>query len=478
MKHLSLLLLTLFIALNQSFSQDWKPYNHSYIYFYQASNTGDYFTLRHKNIELEDGETLIHFIDNYIPCDTLLGPYEETIYFAQNGSVLGDSMLIINDTTWLDNTIKFVNHMTLGETLPYSSFDGTDITYTGASDTVLFEVSDSVKYYAISDGSELIQSKSFGFIHYPKPHSDSTIFYELVGIENYVGLGFDHHNEIFDFEIGDKFFYRNSYFSVYYDLWGNHYSSMEILDKYEIEGHYFYDVTLGGGTYSNFPRNVDGNTDYDYPGEPVRYCRACDVVSGTVYNMVMDENDEYQLRIGHRYVTNPETGNIIQLVGFGELDEGYETIENFVVNPNSLLKYEFEPYGQDDFLHIGGWDRYDVIYEAGFGLVKFDASMFEDGYHRRLIGAIKSGDTLGTINASIHEEHLIDFNTYPNPTTRSINFNENLSSIQIFDISGKQVFYLHDSVNQIDISGLESGSYIINAKDITGRRRVARFVKK
>lgn len=478
MKKITLSILALYVSLFNCYGQDWRPYNDTLVYFYSASNTGDYFTLRTKLITVLGEETKIHFADNYIPCDTTLGPEGTSLYYAQNGSVLGDSLVIVNDTTWFDSFRRFVNTMSIGETLLYSSFDGTEITYLGSSDTILFDIPDSVKYYAISDGSQLIQSKSFGFIQYPKPHIDSTITYELVGIENYVGMSFDHHNEIFDFEVGDKFYYSNSFYSVFYEIWDANYSKMEVLNKYVIDGKYYYDVRIDGYLYSNYPELDFGNTSYDYPGEQVQFCRACDGISSLPFTYLISGENEYLRNIGHSYVESPETGNIIQVVGYGKIKDTYTTfgVGNKVVL-NSVKQYEFYPYDEDELLNIEGFDGYEVISEEGFGMVYFNASIGEMGHYRHLIGAIKSGDTLGIVNASLYEDQMIRLNLFPNPATDLVYLGEELSSITIVDMMGKQIMYFEKSMSQIDISELETGTYIIYGTNLFGDLKLARFSK-
>jgi hypothetical protein len=479
MKNFFISLLVLFFAEFQLYGQDWNPFNDSLVYFYQASNTGNYFTLRTKTKTISGDETKIHFVDNYIPCDTLF-PDGYQLFYAKNGSILGDSMVVVADTIWLENGVRFENNMTLGETLPFSLIDGTSITYSGISDTLIFDLPDSVRYYTISDGTELIQSKNFGIIHFPKQNSDLFISYKLVGIENSVGLNFDHHNEIFDFEVGDKFFYRNSYYSVFYEIWDSYNSKMTVLDKYEIDGKFYYNVYIDGEYISNYPATVFGNTAYDYPGEQVKYCRGCDGISNTAFEYVLGDDNEYLVNVGHNYITSPEIEeNVLQVVGFGAIEDGYTTFnssEGFGTSPLPSLHFDYYPYDQDQLLGIFSSDAYSIIYEEGFGLVFLNATNFESGHYRELSGAIKSGDTLGIINLDIEEEKMQDLNLFPNPASDILNFDQPLSDIKITDVSGKQVLFVGTTSNQINISDLEAGTYYISGVTLVGDLRTKRFI--
>jgi hypothetical protein len=480
MKYLTLLILALLSTISKVHGQDWKPYNDTLIYYYQASNTGDYFTLRTETKTVIGDETHIQFVDNIIPCDTIAHPDGHQLYYDHNGSVLGDSMVVLEDNIWIDNTVQFTTNMTLGDTLPFSITAGTEITYLSAVDTIIFDTPDSVKYYVISDGTQLIQSKNFGLIHYPKQNSDSLITYELVGIENIVGLSFDHHNEIFDFEIGDKFYYYNSYFSVFFDVWGSNYSTMRILDKHEIDGRYYYNVNIDGNYIADYPRTYGEDPPFDHPGETVQYCRGCDGISSIAFPQVMQENNEYfsGIRLGHNYTLSPESGNILQVVGFGSVEDSYTTL-GFTgsVDWNTTKHYNFYPSDEAELLKRISGDYYHVVYEEGLGMVFFDGSGFEDGHTRKLKGAIKSGDTLGVVDLSIIEQELNDFNLYPNPSEGSVSFDQDLSQIKVFDLLGNQVLFIEETCSLIDLGHLESGNYLIVGISISGVLKSARIVK-
>lgn len=477
-KKITFLITTIYFSLHNCYGQDWLPFNDTLIYFYRASDTGDYFTLRTKLKTVTGEETKIHFVDNYIVCDTAFA-YTNPTYYAKNGSILGDSMVVVSDTIWIDNSVRFINNMTLGETLPFSSIESTDITYVSKVDTIIFDVTDSVKYYNISDGTQLIQSKNFGLIYYPKQNLEPLIYYELVGIDHYVGLNFDHHNEIFNFEIGDQFFYTTSYYSVFYEIYESERSKMMVLDKYMIDGKFYYDVNIDGSFHSNYPNDVYGNSPYDYPGERVRYCRGCDGMNSIAYPYVMEEDNEYIGSLGHGYTTSPETGNMVQVVGYKDIVDYYTTFESGnKVELSSFSQYIFYPYSQDVLLAKSDMESsYETIYEEGYGMVRFSGTVFEMGHSKYLRGAIKSGDTLGIINASIVEDELIQLNLFPNPTKDILHFTEQFSSIVIIDMTGKQVLFEDEITYQLAINQLEAGSYLIFGTNLTGERKFGKFAK-
>jgi hypothetical protein len=94
-------------------------------------------------------------------------------------------------------------------------------------------------------------------------------------------------------------------------------------------------------------------------------------------------------------------------------------------------------------------------------------------------GVIAKYDPTGCMGpyALLNEETVLsDLLIYPNPSTGAVYFKENLLSITLFDLSGKQVFYMENVSGHIDISALRSGMYIINATNLDGDQKIGRLV--
>jgi hypothetical protein len=479
-----LLFMLLFIS-SISFAQDWNPYNDTLVYYYQASNTGDYFTQRTREKIVGD-DTVIFFVDNYIPCDTVNydaygGEGMEFIYPGL-GSVFGDSMYIQVDTFKIDAAVQFVNTMSIGDVLPFSTFSGASIEYISTIDTLIFETADSVRYFAISDGTRIVQSKNFGIVEYPKQDSDSMVVYNLVGIEEVAGVSFNHHNEIFDFEIGDQFFYRvgkgNWWCGDTETYWSN--KSMKVYGKFILNGLNYYEVgSYGGdGYYDIYPPIFPENTLFDYPGERMKYCRANDVVSGGVWEYSLVDGEEFVVELGHRYL-NTVDGRLIHAVGIDSIDEDYETFgwfhHDYQLGGIEYSSY-FEP-GDDGFMYGQTPNTEHAVYEAGFGMRYFEWNGHEQVFYKYLYAAIKSGDTLGDYSLGMEENILHQFNVYPNPSAEIINFDVNLEQIQIFNFIGEQVTFEGYFAERISILHLPPGVYVIQGIDQYGTVRRSKFVK-
>jgi hypothetical protein len=481
MKHF--LYLSILVVTNPLMAQNWSVFNDTLTYYYQASNTGEYFTLRTDSLEMGIADTSIFFVDNYIPNDTVdLDEDEE--YYSYNGSILGESVKFGFDTLYIGIDNRLYRSMLLGETRLFSASDSRFITYSSTTDTILFEIEDSVRYYTISDGSRIILSKSFGLLEYPKQNSDLAIYYSLVGIEGIVGLSFDHHNQFFDFEIGDVFMYLENYRFYVGDSEFDEYTtknSVYILDKFLIDGHYHYQVNSYGGDYLIYPPLFEDNPLFDHPGEQVIYCRANDVYSYVVDDpyddFLIDDEKFTEDHLGHHYEITTE-GNLVQIVGAKNLAE-YET---FKVNYDDYDMYSMISEGLrynelvDNVFELD-YPQTFAVYEEGYGITYFFWSGgFSNHLSKSLYAAIKSGDTLGTIDLSIPEQNMASLNFYPNPTTNAVYLESHLSDIIIFNSTGQMMVSEGDG-SEINVSILPAGTYLLRGTDNFGILRYGKFVK-
>jgi hypothetical protein len=94
-------------------------------------------------------------------------------------------------------------------------------------------------------------------------------------------------------------------------------------------------------------------------------------------------------------------------------------------------------------------------------------------------------DTLDEIIITANEEIIVNISgkisIYPNPAQNVINISVpegfDAEKAEVFDVLGKKVISLAQEYNDIDISQMESGLYIIVVKDKGGRILTGKFVK-
>ncbi len=88
--------------------------------------------------------------------------------------------------------------------------------------------------------------------------------------------------------------------------------------------------------------------------------------------------------------------------------------------------------------------------------------------------------TVSTITTGLEENSLIyDLILYPNPTNGNVEITStmNISKIEVYDLQGKQFEQKHSGMNSIDLSGCNSGIYIVRIIDDKGNVVNKRIVK-
>lgn len=76
---------------------------------------------------------------------------------------------------------------------------------------------------------------------------------------------------------------------------------------------------------------------------------------------------------------------------------------------------------------------------------------------------------------STNEQDFTTFQIFPNPTKNILNFSENLKEITIYDLSGKLI--LKGKGDQINVSNLPSGTYLLKGITNSGKSINQKFIK-
>jgi hypothetical protein len=151
------------------------------------------------------------------------------------------------------------------------------------------------------------------------------------------------------------------------------------------------------------------------------------------------ENGDIEVRFGNYNLENspvyvPIEGFYLQTVNQGPLLIGpvfglYHPYEEGII---------FGINGQYDSLEILEQDGYLTLLPPPNWVIKFEKQP-----------------------TSIHENLIKEFTAYPNPFIDRINFTEPFSKISIFSLEGKLMKEFESSTNQIDLSNLLNGMYIV-----------------
>jgi hypothetical protein len=477
-------------------SQNWTAVNDSLIYFYQSSNDSNYFTSRTNDTLYEGGGGEFYFVDNFIPCDDCIPSGSEKIFRHRDGSVFGEKMYNSGDTTWFNSTIQFINNQALTSTSPFNLTEGSNITFDSEADSVIFGITDSVRYYSIDDGTQLIQSKSFGIIHWPKQNTDSIVHYKLVGIKDLAGKEFDYHNEVFDFEIGDRFFYEDGRsweeFGTY--AYRTYLYKLEIMDKYMIDGRWYYYAeasgngyethTYGGwtipishswsGQYPKLGEDYDFST-YHFPGEQVRFQYTWDL--GEPH---FDEFTDFWTLPYHILgsdLTEFSGKTVLSVGNLGVDDLDYSSIGT-IGGYGFTLNYA-EIFGSPNLVEnpIDSWDNTMFwSFEEGLGRNHLLYDLFENPAWNHLIGYIKGADTVGVYDVGIEAEYAKQLRIYPNPATDKLYLSKPFDDVKIYALNGELVLQIRKEA-VIEIVTIPNGIYVLHATDENGLPYQTKFIK-
>ena len=87
-------------------------------------------------------------------------------------------------------------------------------------------------------------------------------------------------------------------------------------------------------------------------------------------------------------------------------------------------------------------------------------------------------ENLSSIGIS-EENQSFEVNLYPNPVTNEIflNSKENITQVDIFDLTGRVVFTVVNGDEKLNLSHLENGTYTIRMRNAANRVSVSKFVK-
>jgi hypothetical protein len=79
--------------------------------------------------------------------------------------------------------------------------------------------------------------------------------------------------------------------------------------------------------------------------------------------------------------------------------------------------------------------------------------------------------------ASQEVNSLNDFKIYPNPSSDYLNFNHKIEYVKIFDIQGKLVLNRKINSNNLNVSELKNGVYIVEVFS-ENKKSSQKFIKK
>lgn len=274
--------------------------------------------------------------------------------------------------------------------------------------------------------------------------------------------------EIYDFEVGDIFQYKQTDYS------GESGYNWNIVttEKYEI-----------------FSKEIIGDTiKYSILGKRLEHTYDINYTNGSKTNnkyVFSDINKTLVFVDSTENILNSSIGNL-EII-HSPIDEVFLT-RVLVDTSNGLRKKIFGgdkyaynsnlfKYSSDtnvlDTIHHNDYDvfssRYKLSYSKNLGLVEEDYWGFEYGYFITLEGYVKGTDTTGIISAdnsftNIPETPQSNIKIYPNPAGDYLFYrnpeNHTFNEIVIYDLLGRKVIH-SIFIERLNISSLNKGIYIL-----------------
>lgn len=407
-----------------------------------------------------NGVTTTHHLNRVVTCEN-----PPTDCLRNQAGLLGKEIIVENGQYHfgVNGNLTILPDAPVGTTWLYNSIDNITAEVIAIEEMNVLGTIDSVKTIALSNLETILLSKQWGMLSYPADAAN----YTTVGVDDLdLGETVPDFFDIYDFEVGDIFYYRsNSSSSQQGSGQGGSEtrSKREILSKTVFPDRIEYEARILSQTESWFslPPTISFYDDvvtitFDYSPELIAnlYHRDLLVYDDEDYtpngpfwaimNTSKDEQGRYTKSVGVQGDWSPDYGG------------------GFVINPSTeTLQEELGP------------EEFRLTYKEGLGETKFIYSFFEVGAGRELIGYIKDGLEVGEI---IPDDELTSvdeltspnaFVLYPNPARDYIrlNFpatNQHQGQWKIRDLAGQLM--LADSYNGEDISlaTLAAGVYLFS----------------
>lgn len=178
------------------------------------------------------------------------------------------------------------------------------------------------------------------------------------------------------------------------------------------------------------------------------------VTNNTYTALTIKNGDAYSKKFGGTTGDDPDW---FKLTIIGMLDS---TIKNTI--EFYLADYRFANNSQDYI--VKNWQSIDLSSIGTINKLSFSLSSSDTGTFGMNTPAYFCFDDISyELANSVNSNMLLSLNIFPNPSTDFIFFNQNISKVELFSISGQKLIEKTGNISNLDIRNIPNGQYIICA---------------
>lgn len=466
----------IFVAINFSFTQNWKPINPTEKFNYTLDGNTVYSTIWSDSSKIIEGDSMFFLNKIVLPCEDCWQSY--AVLMNQPSFLLSAITLFNNGSYKLSkqDSILYINPFAgLNESWIFDSTNNITAEIISLSDTLIFGQTDSIKTIVLSDENEIIISKQHGIVKFPL-FNDQKEYVKLFGIEGR-NLGFvtPYFEDFFSFGVGDTFEYFIT--TEFYPSLGEHIKQYTITEKLIEEDSIIFIINSRGIIYYSPPPRWDTSW-----------------YSNVVDTLIYVNSSDHFLN-----------ANIHQLVGFPGQEWnpdgcGWTMLKyNSVFGDSLLVKYKNSAnyiVDDGDTLVHSGFYICPVIKSYSFaekiGLVNYYWAepdfVHTDSREENLTGSLVDGQLYGILtpdslflSTEVHTDLISIIGIFPNPFTDFIRIDlkdHDYFNIRVDNLSGNEIFRQNNIHNKdvINLSFLASGIYFIevSSTNLLAHRKIVK----
>lgn len=472
-----LLFLTFTCFLLAGEAQNWPLFKANEVYHYRLSQSNDSIShsLYIDSVYTTGSDSVFCWQENF---RTYITTWGDTGYIRHSPHFLGQYFTKKPDFQYIlhyDNQKWTIfPDAGLGVTWIFDSTTNVTATVSAIQYSNLFASQDSLKTISLSNGKTIQIAKNLGIIHFP--NLQNTDEFMLCGLQNtQQGTTLPTISEIYDFEVGDVFFYR-------YRWWAVQESECqafkkEVINKVVLPNMIIYTYKIDKRNYHSYNDYACSLLDY-YPN--LNTFSQYNETDTVFFSIPSVENKYSGVKTNifiHKY--KPLASSDYFSYSFIKYGKGWQG--GFALKSTNL----YFPSSSDS---LGGdySPQSNSAWQRNLGLIYLTYGQFEGAEDLNLIGYIKNGISYGTTYpdwyyTDIQPQNDTFFTISPNPVQDKLHIEspKETACFWILDLTGRVIIPKTDFSFQQEVSGSAwaKGVYFLQMQDENGNIHTEKFIK-